>query len=308
MPKSPAPIAIGMPVQNGAEFISEAISSLQAQDFGDYELVISDNASTDETEKICRALALEDPRIRYKRLASPVPALSNFLSVLEETSSPLFMWAAHDDLWENNWIRTLMPCFETESTVGAIGRLETIDCDAIPMLGHPAHGAHLKMANSRYYEFRALRFVAAWEGAGKANLIYSIFRTHAVKSTMREALTRSVDFDCAVVLGLLAHGAIEVVPETTFRKRVCKIEKDAASTLLVRHSTVFVDWRGIFAQYARARAYDSESNRALLQYRITAPKILSYAVSGLVLAKRVERWLRRATRLPKVLSQRPHRN
>ena len=60
-------VSIGMPVYNGAPFIREAIESLLSQTFTDFELVISDNASTDRTEAICREYAEKNQRIRYVR-------------------------------------------------------------------------------------------------------------------------------------------------------------------------------------------------------------------------------------------------
>lgn len=58
-------VSIGIPVYNGEDFIEEALESVLAQTFEDYELVISDNASSDQTEDICRKYAAEDQRIRY---------------------------------------------------------------------------------------------------------------------------------------------------------------------------------------------------------------------------------------------------
>jgi glycosyltransferase involved in cell wall biosynthesis len=60
-------ISIGLPVRNGEEYLEESIDSILAQTFTDFELIISDNASTDRTEAICRAYAAKDRRIRYYR-------------------------------------------------------------------------------------------------------------------------------------------------------------------------------------------------------------------------------------------------
>jgi glycosyltransferase involved in cell wall biosynthesis len=60
-------INIGMPVYNGAEFLHRAVDSLLSQTEGNFELLISDNASTDDTEAICREYLKRDPRVRYVR-------------------------------------------------------------------------------------------------------------------------------------------------------------------------------------------------------------------------------------------------
>jgi glycosyltransferase involved in cell wall biosynthesis len=60
-------VSIGVPVFNGERFLAETLDSLLNQTFSDLEVVISDNASTDQTEEICRAYAAHDARIRYYR-------------------------------------------------------------------------------------------------------------------------------------------------------------------------------------------------------------------------------------------------
>lgn len=60
-------ISIGLPVYNGERHIRQALDSLLAQNYGDFELIISDNASTDETQQICLEYAARDERIRYYR-------------------------------------------------------------------------------------------------------------------------------------------------------------------------------------------------------------------------------------------------
>ena len=76
-------VSIGLPVYNGGEFIRAAIESILAQTFPDFELNISDNASTDETEAICRDYAAQDQRIRYVRQSTNLGAGANFKFVFE---------------------------------------------------------------------------------------------------------------------------------------------------------------------------------------------------------------------------------
>lgn len=91
-------VSIGMPVYNGDKVIREAIESLLAQTFKDFELIISDNASTDSTEAICREYEKKDFRVRYIRQAVNQGAIANFKYVLNEALGEYFMWAACDDL------------------------------------------------------------------------------------------------------------------------------------------------------------------------------------------------------------------
>src|SRR5258708_9503485 len=91
-------IAIGLPVHNGDNYLAAAIDTILAQTYGDFDLVISDNASTDGTEEICQAYAQRDRRIRYIRQPKNVGAAANHNLTVRMTDSPYFKWAAHDDL------------------------------------------------------------------------------------------------------------------------------------------------------------------------------------------------------------------
>jgi glycosyltransferase involved in cell wall biosynthesis len=91
-------VSIGLPVHNGARFLAASLDSLLAQTFEDFELVISDNASTDGTEEICRTYAGRENRIRYIRSPTNRGAAWNFNSLVAETRAPYFKWATHDDV------------------------------------------------------------------------------------------------------------------------------------------------------------------------------------------------------------------
>ena len=71
-------VSIGMPVYNGEDFIEEAIDSILEQTFTDFELIICDNASNDDTQRICRGLSESDKRISYKRNEKNMGAAWNY--------------------------------------------------------------------------------------------------------------------------------------------------------------------------------------------------------------------------------------
>ncbi|MEA5514984.1 glycosyltransferase family 2 protein, partial [Nodularia sp. UHCC 0506] len=91
-------VSIGLPVYNGSKFIKASLDSLLAQTFADFELIISDNASTDNTEEICRDYAAQDNRIRYYRNQSNLGCSHNFNRVFDLSVGEYFKWAAYDDL------------------------------------------------------------------------------------------------------------------------------------------------------------------------------------------------------------------
>lgn len=90
-------VSIGLPVFNGEKYLEEALDSILAQTYPNFELIISDNASTDHTQRICRAYATKDSRIRYYRNKRNLGASKNFNFVFKLSSGEYFKWAAYDD-------------------------------------------------------------------------------------------------------------------------------------------------------------------------------------------------------------------
>lgn len=90
-------VTIGLPVWNGENFIEEAVESHLRQSFDDFELIISDNHSTDRTEAICRSFEARDPRVRYVRHATNRGAAQNYDCTLHLARGRYFKWSAHDD-------------------------------------------------------------------------------------------------------------------------------------------------------------------------------------------------------------------
>ena len=92
-------LSIGLPVHNGEAYLEQSLQALLAQTWTDFELVVSDNASTDRTEEICREHAARDPRIRYVRQPENIGAARNHNAVFGLARGELFKWASHDDLY-----------------------------------------------------------------------------------------------------------------------------------------------------------------------------------------------------------------
>lgn len=112
MNKKPPAVSIGMPVFNGENFLEETLQSIHDQTFEDFELIISDNASTDRTEAICYRWAASDPRVRYFRNDRNYGAAYNFNRTFELSRGEYFKWAAHDDLISPNFIECCVSVLE----------------------------------------------------------------------------------------------------------------------------------------------------------------------------------------------------
>lgn len=92
-------LSIGLPVCNGEKYIDESLDALLGQTYEDFELIVSDNASTDGTAEICREYERSDSRIRYFRQERNIGAVGNHNFVFQEARGELFKWAAADDLY-----------------------------------------------------------------------------------------------------------------------------------------------------------------------------------------------------------------
>jgi len=121
-------VSIGLPVYNGMPLLQRALASLLGQSFRDFELIISDNASTDDTRAVCEALASRDSRIRYIRQPLNLGPIRNFDFLLTQARAPYFMWAAHDDEWDQHYVEYLKAKLDTDpACVGAFGSWCGID-------------------------------------------------------------------------------------------------------------------------------------------------------------------------------------
>ncbi len=98
MSAAPEPlVSIGLPVRNGERYVGEAVRSVLDQQYDRLELVISDNASDDGTEEICRQFARSDPRVRYHRQPQNIGLVPNFNAVLHLARGTYFKWIGDDD-------------------------------------------------------------------------------------------------------------------------------------------------------------------------------------------------------------------
>jgi glycosyltransferase involved in cell wall biosynthesis len=137
-------VSVGLPVYNGEKFLREAILSLLEQDYTDFELIISDNASTDGTEKICQEFAGKDPRIRYYRNTINMGAGLNFRRVFELAEGEFFKWATYDDLHYRSCLRRLTEVLESAPprVILTVPRTEIVDEEGRPVKGRDTERLH----------------------------------------------------------------------------------------------------------------------------------------------------------------------
>ena len=114
---APPPVTIGLPVYNAEKYVAQALDSLIDQTYGDFNVIISDNASTDRTPEICNEYARRDKRILYSRNAVNIGASPNFNRVFALSESPFFKWATADDYWAPTMLEKCLNVVTSDPTV-----------------------------------------------------------------------------------------------------------------------------------------------------------------------------------------------
>ena len=223
MSESSSPrVSIGLAAYNGERFIRQALDSLLAQNFPDFELIISDDASTDGTEAICREYAQRDSRIRYIRQESNIGAAANFDFVLSQARSRYFMWASDDDVWKPDFISTLLPLLEANPTaVLATGAVDVIDVEGRRVRGMLRDWPRLLSAG----RLRAvLAVLSETTGADTPSFLYGLICAEALRRT--GAYNVAADrwdvyggADLNILFSLLMLGPIVMEVRTLFHKR-----------------------------------------------------------------------------------------
>jgi len=202
-------VTVGMPVFNGGRPLVDALGSLLAQTFNDFELIISDNASTDGTREICRSIAARDERVRYVRQPSNRGALWNFNFVLDQARGRYFMWAAADDLWAPTFIEENDRVLSAEpAVIASISKVRM-------MLGRrqvPAHagGTYPLMADPEQNVRKFLR------NPGFNSRMYALYRTDVLRHSMADE--PRLAFDWLMVVRALRFGKYHEVPQRLFTR------------------------------------------------------------------------------------------
>lgn len=137
-------VSIGLPVYDGARYLREAIEDFLRQTYTDFELIVSDNASTDETQAIIREASVRDERIRYVRNETNIGALPNSNQTFELAQGRYFCLAAHDDRHAPTFLETLVATLEENpDAVLAYSQCMLIDQAGEPLQAVPEQGLHI---------------------------------------------------------------------------------------------------------------------------------------------------------------------
>jgi glycosyltransferase involved in cell wall biosynthesis len=203
-------LTVGLPVYNGEEFLGEALDALLGQTYRDFELIISDNASTDGTAKICRAYQERDSRIRYVRQQHNIGMVANHNFLVGEARGELFKWASHDDLYARDYLeRCIAVLDEYPKAV-----LAHAPCILLNRAGERMHEIRYPEATAAAHAPERLR---AMLFDGKGDWIYAVIRTATLRQTPLHATYHGGERTLFAELAL--HGPLLQLPEALYFRR-----------------------------------------------------------------------------------------
>jgi glycosyltransferase involved in cell wall biosynthesis len=225
-------VSIGLPVFNGEKYISKTIEAVLLQTLTNFELIISDNASTDSTQDICKEFEMKDNRIRYVRQKKNMGAWWNFNFVLNEAKCEYFLWTAADDHMSNNYLKSNMEIIKkTKNCIGSVGKINYFGT-AIEELKSSPNDSFGNKINKKIRRWLAAYFIDSfqasynekirmalkWTGAGL--FIYGMFRTDIVQKSMPEE--KIFALESIFLLNMIKHGDIILNNYTSIEKFVGK--------------------------------------------------------------------------------------
>lgn len=243
MSKRKIKVAIGMPVYNGERFLAKTLDNLLGQSFADFEIIISDNASTDRTGEICRQYAAKDERVRYVRQSENLGAISNFNAVFQLSDSEYFKWAAVDDVCDVSFLERAVAILDSDpDVVWCHARSSHIDANG-EFLDDP------DLLDVSYIERAApaasARFKAVLLGSGGCLDSYALMRSHAIRRT--PLYLPGYGSEKVFIAELALLGRYAEIPETLFFARV--VAEGSGNIATATEQQVFADPGKPYAAY-----------------------------------------------------------
>ena len=206
-------VSIGMPVFNGEKYVAEALESILAQTYSDFELIISDNASTDGTDEICRGFAARDRRIRYSRNGQNLGAAKNYNRVFELSSGEYFKWASYDDVLGPEFLARCVDILDRDSSIvvchAKTGRID----EHSAVVGTYEEYQYLRIGSQKPHE----RFFDLIRLDHTCNIVFGVMRASALKLTSLIGPYPASDRPLLAQLGLL--GRMYEIPDLLFYRR-----------------------------------------------------------------------------------------
>ena len=203
-------VSIGIPVFNGEKYIAETLDSILSQTYENFELIISDNASTDNTKKICLEYSNSDNRVHYHHNEKNIGGPNNYNRVFALSSSEYFKWAAYDDVLAPEYLKKCVAVLDNDaSIIGCHCRTGRIDQNGT-FLGYYNKDLLKKIDSPKPHErFRDL--IGLYY---TTTPFHAVYRTNLFKRSQRHGSYIGADRNLVAELSLM--GRIYEIPECLF--------------------------------------------------------------------------------------------
>jgi glycosyltransferase involved in cell wall biosynthesis len=239
-------LSIGLAVYNGENYLAESLEALLGQSYEDFELIISDNASTDSTAGICHGYEKQDSRIRYFRQESNIGLAPNHNFVVAKGRGELFKWASHDDLYARDLLeRCVQALDEYPHIMLAHSWTAAIDGSGsvTKVYAYPLATA----SPSAPERFRSLLF-----GSGGDD-IYGVVRARPLGAALRQASHHHADR--SVVAQVSLYGPFYQVPDWLYFRREHPEQAEFAHSTMRARCANMDPRRGNRLRHPMARLY-----------------------------------------------------
>ena len=170
-------LSVGVPVYNGLPYLEQSLESLRGQDFGDLEIIVCDNASTDGTADLVRDLAVRDPRIRYVRNPTNLGASSNYNKAFGLSRGRYFRWTASDDFVSAGVLSRCVRALEDDATpILAFPETLLVDARGTTLRSYDDGDGWSAPTSAERFEFSLTRW-------GYCNVVYGVIRADVLRQT-----------------------------------------------------------------------------------------------------------------------------
>jgi glycosyltransferase involved in cell wall biosynthesis len=200
-----ADVTIGIPVYNSEKYISGALDGVINQSYKNFKVIISDNASTDNTAEICRKYSAKDNRIEVIVQEQTLDVISNFNFLLKNAETPFFIWLAADDRWEPQFLEKTLSVLKSNSDCGLVFS------DFI-IKNHVTEESVKRDISSRVSNVPFIRFIFSLIDM-QSNLVYGLFRTEYLK---QKGLSNFDYADVDLILDLSVRKKIRIIDDYLF--------------------------------------------------------------------------------------------
>ena len=243
-------VTVGIPVFNGEKFMKRRLDSILNQTYQNFQILISDNESSDLTSKICGDYQKKENKIKYYRQQKNLGFVKNFNYLIKNTQTKYFVMAAVDDLWEPTFLEENIKILESnEKIVGSIGEVNYFG--NISNKNNPPKiveklkkiirkqdvntlEKHVRSVSGEYNQKvdKYLRF-------NQGSFVHGLYRTKELQKNI--ILGPLMSWDLAFILNILKFGDLHVIEQVLLHKFTGGLSSGGIINIYKRHEIPFYD-------------------------------------------------------------------